>query len=137
MKRSAVYTVAATLLGFCGSTALREIETQKDLGRRPLGKTGLTVVMTQARSIGASIGFGDAKTWISVVDRDGIWRQTQRIPVIGPESKEWASWNAPDGVELREESNFQIVDVPLSYESGSTVTHEVVVGISPGTSSDS
>ena len=129
MKRSAIFIVVATLVGFGIVTALREIDTQKELGRRPLGDTGLTVVMTQTRSIGAPIGLGDAKTWISIVDRDGIWRQTQRIYVFGPESMEWATWNAPDRVELRGDSSFQIVDVPLRYDSGRTVAHEVVVGI--------
>ena len=129
MKRSTIFIVVATLVGFCGVTALREIDTQKELGRRPLGDSGLTVVLTQTRSIGASIGLGDAKTWISIVDQNGIWRQTQRIYVIGPESKEWATWNAPDRVVLRADSIFQVVDVPLRYESGSTGAHEVVVGI--------
>lgn len=130
MKRSAIFTVVATLIGFCGVTALREIDVQKELGRRPLGDTGLTIVMTQTRSIGASIGFGDAKTWISVVDQDGVWRQTQRIHVIGPESNDWAIWSPPDRVHMRAASNLQVVDIPLKYESGTTLTHKVVVGIS-------
>ncbi|MEO5714451.1 MAG: hypothetical protein ABIT37_13265 [Luteolibacter sp.] len=129
MKRSAIFTVVATLVGFCTVTALREIDTQKELGRRPLGDTGLTVVITQTRSIGAPIGLGDAKTWISIVDQNGIWRQTQQIVVIGPQSKEWATWHASDRIELRTEHNFQVVDVPLGYESGSTLAHEVVLGI--------
>jgi len=129
MKRPTILAVVAALLGFCVVTALREIDSQRELGRRPLADTGMMVVMTQSRSIGASIGIGDVKTWFSVVDQDGIWRQTQRIDVIGRESKEWATWDAPDRVELRVDSNFQIVEVPLKYDSGAALTHEVVVGI--------
>ena len=131
MKRNTIFTVIGTILGVCGVTALRETRTQRELGRRPLAGTSLTVLITQSRSIGAPVGLGDAKTWLSIVDQSGTWRQTQRIDWVGREANEWATWNAPDRVALRTEADFQVVDIPLKYPSGSTVAHEVVIGVSP------
>ncbi|MGC4014603.1 MAG: hypothetical protein QM755_08835 [Luteolibacter sp.] len=123
--------LGVALLTYLVVTAALHFASNRELGTLPLAGTPFKVTIRQNRSGANAIGQGATEIYCALIDDKGIWRMTQRLHVIGKHAAQWATWDHPDTLHLREKDGLQMLDVTFRFADGETVANEVCLGVSP------